>query len=70
MKDVIIPLLLEVRDLINASSSDSDEEEVAMLQNIVNKRRKIARVENYVEIIVPALTIEDFKAHFRYQLCK
>lgn len=70
LKEVLITLVLEVQDLVNASSSDSDEEEVVILQHIANKKRKVARVPNYVETIVPVLRSEDFKAHFRYQLCK
>ena len=39
-----------------------------VLDNIdmFNKRRKISRVHNYIEITVPALTDQDFKTHFRY----
>ncbi|XP_025163484.1 uncharacterized protein LOC105190512 isoform X3 [Harpegnathos saltator] len=36
-----------------------------ILQHIANKRKKVARIPNYVETIVPALRSEDFKAHFR-----
>ncbi|KMQ86345.1 nuclease harbi1, partial [Lasius niger] len=47
------------------SSSDSDEEEFSIVENMFKKRRKVHRITNYVETILPMLTNLEFKAHFR-----
>lgn len=65
-RKLIAVLILEIQELANSSSSDSDDGEIAALQCVSNKRRKVMRVHNYVGIVVPALTRQDFKAHFRY----
>ncbi|XP_071574558.1 putative nuclease HARBI1 isoform X2 [Temnothorax nylanderi] len=57
---IVAAAVLVLRNLIY--SSESDEEEVQVIRN---PRRNVARIENYVEQIIPALTREQFKAHFR-----
>ncbi|XP_018393379.1 PREDICTED: putative nuclease HARBI1 [Cyphomyrmex costatus] len=65
-RDLVIILALEIREYLeDVSSTDSDIDEVLGNIDKFNKRRKIPRVHNYVEMIVPALTGQDFKAHFR-----
>ena len=63
-------LTLQVQDLQvqDVSSSDSENEDFTILENCTlnKKKRKVARVTDYMETIVPALTKQDFKAHFRY----
>lgn len=63
---LIMLLQLQIRDeLNNSSSSDSDTEDFVILE-MMNKRRKVHRVLHYVEEVVPGLTAQEFKAHFRY----
>lgn len=59
--------VLIVQDLID-SSSESDDEDVKIIQRSINIRRHVPRIQNYVEEIVAAFTEEEFKAHFRYYL--
>ncbi|XP_018406610.1 PREDICTED: putative nuclease HARBI1 [Cyphomyrmex costatus] len=55
-----------VQELIDSSSSDkSEDEELKILERYKNPRRHVKRIENYVEEIIPGLTKEEFKAHFR-----
>lgn len=54
-----------VRELID-SSSESDDEELEITGRNINPRRNVARIENYTEDIILALTPQEFKAHFRY----
>jgi len=64
-KESITILALYIQELICLSSSDNDIEEFIILKNKdkrINKKRKISRIRNYVEIIVPELTSQDFKA--------
>lgn len=60
-----------VQELID-SSSESDDEDLQIIERNINirknVRRRVPRIENYVEEIVAALTEEEFKAHFRYLL--
>jgi len=70
-KESITILALYIRELICSSSSDDDIEKFIILKNKdkrINKKRKVPRIRNYVETIVPELTSQDFKAHFRYYL--
>jgi hypothetical protein len=66
-KNLFTAIVLIVQELIDSSSSssESDYEECLIVEKI-NQRRNVPRVQNYVEKIVPALTDQDFKAHFRY----
>lgn len=64
-RKILTVLALILQEINESSSSESDDEELDMLERMVNKRRKVSRVRNYVEEIVPALTDEEFKAHFR-----
>lgn len=64
-RKILTVLALILQETNESSSSESDDEELDMLERMVNKRRKVSRVRNYVEEIVPALTDEEFKAHFR-----
>lgn len=43
-RDLVTILALQIRELADVSSSDSDNEEFIILENIFNKRRKISRV--------------------------
>lgn len=56
-------------DLIDFSSSseneDSEDEEVEYVMQLMEKRKKLPRLENYVENIVPAYSNQQFKSHFR-----
>ncbi|XP_071632125.1 uncharacterized protein [Temnothorax longispinosus] len=62
----LLLLALQIREQIaDVSSSDSDNEEFAMLETVLRTRRKIPRVPYYVETIVPTMTNQDFKSHFR-----
>lgn len=63
-KLIVAAVMLVLRNLIYSSESD-DEEEVQVIRN---PRRNVAKIENYVEQTIPALTTEQFKAHFRYNL--
>lgn len=67
-KDIILTAVASiVRELIDTSSSSSEsDEELEIVQRYTRKREHVPRVENYVEITVPAFTDEQFKAHFRY----
>jgi len=66
-RDLVIILALEIRKYLeDVSSTDSDIDEVLDNIDMFNKRRKISKVHNYVEITVPTLTDQDFKIHFRY----
>lgn len=69
-RDLVTIIALQIRELVDTSSSDSDNDELEILEKMLNKRRKVSRVQNYIEIVVPELTSQDFKAHFRYQLYK
>ncbi|XP_043276044.1 putative nuclease HARBI1 [Venturia canescens] len=53
-----------IHEVIEVSSSESDDAEQIIVQRL-KKRRKVCRVENYVEQVVPGLTTQEFKAHFR-----
>lgn len=64
-RKILTVLALILQEINESSSSESDDEELDMLERMVNKRRKVSRVRNYVEKIVPALTDEEFKVHFR-----
>lgn len=60
---MLLALLIKnrIRKLADvASSSDSENENFVILENILRERRKIYRIPNYVETIVPALTNQDF----------
>lgn len=66
---LLTAVALIAQELIDSSSSsESDNEELEILQRNVNQRRKVPRIQNYMETIVPMLTNQQFKAHFRYQL--
>ena len=65
-----IVLTSQIQQLADMSSSDSNEEEFSIVENMFKKRMKVHRITNYVETILPMLTNLEFKAHFRYYLCK
>jgi len=70
-KESITILAFYIWELICSSSSDNDIEELIILKNKdkrINKKSKVSRIRNYVETIVPELTSQDFKVHFRYYL--
>jgi hypothetical protein len=67
---ILLTVALTVQELIDSSSSESDDELLKYLERNINSnpRRRVQRIDNYVEEIVPLLTKEEFKAHFRYYL--
>ena len=67
---VLLTVILTVWELIDSSSSESNDELLKYLERNRNSnpRKRVQRIENYVEEIVPLLTKEEFKAHFRYYL--
>lgn len=65
-KNLLTAVALIVRELIDSSSSsESDNEEFEIIERL-NQRRNMPRLQNYVERILPALTNQEFKAHFWY----
>ncbi|XP_071579491.1 putative nuclease HARBI1 [Temnothorax nylanderi] len=65
-EQLLLLLALQIREQIaDISSSDSDNEEFATLETVLRTRRKIPRVPYYVETIVPTMTNQDFKSHFK-----
>ncbi|XP_025162263.1 uncharacterized protein LOC112590332 isoform X2 [Harpegnathos saltator] len=58
-------LLFALSELIESSSSD-DEEELDVLINLkVGRRKKLPRLQNYVEEVIPRWKDQEFKSHFR-----
>lgn len=60
-------LALIVKDLIESSSSSSDsEEELDALYNLkIARWRKVPRLKNYVEEVIPRWRNKEFQSHFR-----
>lgn len=61
LKRIVVGLIL--RELIDSSSSDSDDEDLQLIGR--NPRRHIPKIENYVEGLITRLTKKEFQAHFR-----
>jgi len=61
---VVISLFV-LKELIESSSSSNSEEDLDALTNIETYRRKIPRLKNYVEEVVPRWRDDEFKSHFR-----
>ncbi|XP_024885312.1 uncharacterized protein LOC112463259 [Temnothorax curvispinosus] len=64
--------VLVLREIIDILF-ESDDDELEILEGIINPkrcvpRRRVPRIENYVEKIIGALTKQEFKAHFRMYL--
>lgn len=55
-KNLIMLLALQIREFVDISSSDSENKEL-----LENKRRKVFKITNYVETIVPVLISREFK---------
>lgn len=55
-----------VRELLETSSFSDSDEELELITRCIRRRKNVPRVKNYVELIVPALSDQQFKAHFRY----
>ncbi|XP_011860033.1 PREDICTED: putative nuclease HARBI1 isoform X2 [Vollenhovia emeryi] len=60
----ITMILMELLDF-SSSESEEEEEELEHVLHIVEKRKKLPRLENYVENVVPAYSDLQFKSHFR-----
>nr|XP_012233082.1 PREDICTED: putative nuclease HARBI1 [Linepithema humile] len=55
---------MEFIDFNSSSESEEDEDELEHVMCVV-ERRKLPRLKNYVENIVPAYSDQQFKSHFR-----
>ncbi|KAJ1526584.1 hypothetical protein ONE63_008170 [Megalurothrips usitatus] len=71
-QQLLIGVNLILREIINMDSdSSSSDEELDVLERFlpdllrVRRRRKVPRLENYVEEVMPRWTDIDFKSHFR-----
>ncbi|KAJ1528142.1 hypothetical protein ONE63_008056 [Megalurothrips usitatus] len=71
-QQLLIGVNLILREIINMDSySSSSDEELDVLERFlpdllrVRRRRKVPRLENYVEEVMPRWTDSDFKSHFR-----
>lgn len=53
---MLVIFIHSVRELIETSSSSDNDEELEGVERYLRKRKNVPRVENYVEITVPALT--------------
>lgn len=58
----IIVILTEFIDCTSSSESEEDEQYV---MHLMGRKKKLPRLENYVENIVPAYSDQQFKPHFR-----
>ena len=56
-----------MNQIIDSSSSESssEDEELQVLERHLHRRTVVPRLENYVEHVLPALSDQEFKAHFR-----
>lgn len=59
----IATILMDLLD--NTSSSEEDEDELDCVMHVMEKSKKLPRLENYVENIVPTYSDKQFKLHFR-----
>lgn len=59
----IATILMDFLD--NTTSSEEDEDEVECVMHVMEKPKKLPRLENYVENIVPTYSDKQFKLHFR-----
>lgn len=62
IKNGIITIL---RELVDFSSSESDDDETEYAMHVAERREKLPRLENYVENIIPVYDNQQFKSHFR-----
>lgn len=66
-RDVLTVGLQKMNQILDSSSSSSQEELQALeCLDGLNRRMVIPRLENYVEQVLPALSGQEFKSHFRY----
>lgn len=56
-------ILMELIDF--TSSSESEEDELEYLMDVMGRREKLPKLKNYVENIVPTYSDQQFKSHFR-----
>ncbi|XP_071579325.1 putative nuclease HARBI1 [Temnothorax nylanderi] len=67
-REILTTAVVIIREIIDSSSdssSESDDEELKIITDCRNVRRRVPRILNYVSHIIPNLTKEEFKAHFR-----
>lgn len=62
---IINGIITILRELVDFSSSESDDDEAEYAMHVAERRKKLPRLENYVENIVPAYDNQQFKSHFR-----
>lgn len=62
---IINGIITILRELVDFSSSESDDDEAEYAMHVAKRRKKLPRLENYVENIVPAYDNQQFKSHFR-----
>lgn len=69
-REILTIAVVIMREIIDSdsSSSKSDDEELEIIKDCMNLRRHVPRITNYVSHVIPNLTKEEFKAHFRYDL--
>ncbi|XP_015514238.1 putative nuclease HARBI1 isoform X1 [Neodiprion lecontei] len=53
-----------IEEIFSSENSD-DEEDILLLRNIANRRRKIPRIQNYIADVVNHYNDKQFKSHFR-----
>jgi len=61
----IATILIELTNFTSSSESEEDEDELKHVMHVVKRKKKLPRLENYVENIVPAYSDHQFKSHFR-----
>jgi len=64
---ILRAITIILMDIIDFSSSENEEseDEVELVMQLMEKRKKLPRLENYVENIVFAYNNQQFKSHFR-----
>lgn len=58
----ITVILMQVIDFTSSSES---EDELEYVMDVIGRREKLPKLENYVENIVPTYSDQQFKSHFR-----
>lgn len=61
----ITTILMDIIYFFSSSENEKSEDEIEHVMQLMEKRKKLPRLENYVENIVFAYNSEQFKSHFR-----